>query len=386
MASISPIPFFEVATLAELAAQIEAGAASEYDLVLLGAGLQAWEVDDKDLYEAIDSRMHRTLAKLLLHPGRQHHLHQVKFRLDLLGRIFRFGPRPKIRRSKGAGRSSLLAKDPGETPASTDPRRRYEIIREIGDGGFATIYLAKDTWEGREVAIKALGEYWTRDPESVSAFRQEFEILNQLNHPNIVRVFSFDDLVGLAHSSIVIVMEYIDGQSLAGRIGQRGGLPWSEAKGILLQLASALAYLHDNKIVYRDFKPDHVLISGESVKIIDFGLAVFYPTYKVRGSIYGTAWYMAPEQIRGGPVTPSFDIYAFGVSMYATLAGRVPFDAETVWEAARMHLEDSPRPPRQLNRDIPECAEAIILKALAKNPKDRFQTMTELAQAMEACP
>ena len=257
---------------------------------------------------------------------------------------------------------------------------RYRIQRKLGAGGMADVYLAEDQELGRRVAIKILNGRHANDDQFIERFRREAKNAAALNHPNIVSIYDR----GNAEDTYYIAMEFLDGRTLKELIVGRGAAPINVAIEYARQILSALRFAHRHGIVHRDIKPHNVLVDGEGrVKVTDFGIARAGTSQMTEtGSIVGTAQYLSPEQARGGEVDPRSDLYSLGVVLYELLTGKTPFDGETPVEIAMKHLSNAPKPPSKLRPDIPPELDMVVLRALAKNPDDRYQSADE----MEARP
>ena len=259
---------------------------------------------------------------------------------------------------------------------------RYEIIRKIGDGGMAFVYEAKDRLLNRIVAVKVLRPEFVDDEEFLAKFKREAEAVANISHPNIVNVYD----VGCDGKVNYIVMEYVDGQNLKEIIKNEGTLDEYTALDITKQIAKALSAAHKKGVIHRDIKPHNILISseGRNVKVADFGIAkaATNSTMTNIGSIIGSVHYFSPEQAKGHTISPKSDIYSLGVVMYEMLTGKVPFTGETAVSIAIKHLQEPPIPPHELRPDIPAIVEAIVLKAMDKNPDNRFSS-TEMIKEIE---
>lgn len=248
---------------------------------------------------------------------------------------------------------------------------RYTILERVGGGGMADVYRAHDKLLDRSVAVKVLRAQFTDDDEFVTRFRREAQSSARLSHPNIVNIYD----VGRDGDSYYIVMEYISGETLKEKIVREGPLPVESAVRIALEIAEALEHAHQNNIVHCDIKPHNILMTRSGrVKVTDFGIAraVTSATMTQTGTIIGSVHYFSPEQARGGAVSAKSDIYSLGAVMYEMLTGSVPFTGETPISIAIKHLQDVPKPPREHNPAVPPILEAIVLKAMAKNPEQRF--------------
>jgi serine/threonine-protein kinase len=258
---------------------------------------------------------------------------------------------------------------------------RYRIQRKLGAGGMADVYLAEDQELGRRVAIKILNGRHANDDQFIERFRREAKNAAALNHPNIVSIYDR----GEAEDTYYIAMEYLDGRTLKELIVSRGAAPMNVAIEYARQILSALRFAHRHGIVHRDIKPHNVLVDGEGrVKVTDFGIARAGTSQMTEtGSIVGTAQYLSPEQAKGGEVDPRSDLYSLGVVLYELLTGKTPFDGETPVEIAMKHLSTAPKPPSKLRPDIPRELDMVVLRALAKNPDERYQSADEMEADLE---
>jgi eukaryotic-like serine/threonine-protein kinase len=258
---------------------------------------------------------------------------------------------------------------------------RYRIQRKLGAGGMADVYLAEDQELGRRVAIKILNSRHGNDDQFIERFRREAKNAAALNHPNIVSIYDR----GEAEDTYYIAMEFLDGRTLKELIVSRGAAPINVAVEYARQILSALRFAHRHGIVHRDIKPHNVLVDAEGrVKVTDFGIARAGTSQMTEtGSIVGTAQYLSPEQARGGEVDPRSDLYSLGIVLYELLTGKTPFDGDTPVEIAMKHLSTTPKPPSKLRPDIPRELDMVVLRALAKNPDDRYQTADEMEADLE---
>jgi serine/threonine-protein kinase len=260
---------------------------------------------------------------------------------------------------------------------------RYRLDRRLGVGGMATVQLAFDTRLERYVAVKLLAEHLAEDASFVSRFRREALSAARLVHPNVVQVFDFglDD----ATSRNYIVMEFVDGESCAEILRDHGPLAPRDAVNVLGQACRGLDYAHRNGVVHRDVKPGNLLRSRDNaVKLADFGIAKAAEQSDITkvGSVLGTAAYLSPEQARGEPAGPASDLYALGVVSYQLLVGRLPYEAASLTDLAR--LQETSPPPRldELNADVsPALAEAVMV-ALHRAPERRYADAGEMEQAL----
>src|SRR4051794_29876680 len=260
---------------------------------------------------------------------------------------------------------------------------RYRLDRRLGVGGMATVQLAFDTRLERNVAVKLLAEHLAEDASFVSRFRREALAAAKLVHPNIVQVFDFGTDGGSGRQ--FIVMEFVDGNSCAELLRDRGPMAPRDAVDVLTQACRGLDYAHRNGVVHRDVKPGNLLVNTEGVvKLADFGIAKAAEQSDITkvGSVLGTAAYLSPEQARGQPAGPASDLYALGVVSYQLMAGKLPYEAASLTDLAR--LQEAGPPPRlnELNRDVPPALAAAVLRALARDPAMRYQDASEMEDAL----
>ena len=255
---------------------------------------------------------------------------------------------------------------------------RYEIIEKIGSGGMATVYKAKCHVLNRYVAVKILRDEFTTDEEFIKRFEVEAQSAASITHPNIVSVYD----VGVDGNLYYIVMELIKGKTLKEIIiEEKGPLPWKWSVNIATQIASALEIAHKNHIIHRDIKPHNIIITEDGVaKVTDFGIAkaVSNSTITAFGTTIGSVHYFSPEHARGGFTDEKSDLYSLGVVMYEMLTGKVPFDADTPVSIALKHMQEDPKPPIELNPNIPSAVNDIIMKALRKDTNLRYQNATAM--------
>ena len=259
----------------------------------------------------------------------------------------------------------------------------YRVIAPLGAGGMAAVYQAYQPGMDRSVALKILPRHLAHDPHFVARFQHEAKIIANLQHSHILPVFDFGEADGYTY----LVMPYVASGTLADSLhGQP--LPLARVRQIIAQLGDALDYAHSRGIVHRDVKPSNVLLDAHgNCLLTDFGIAkIVEGTVQLTlpGGIIGTPAYMSPEQGQGATVDRRSDIYALGVLLYELATGRVPFTAETPLAIVLKHLHDPLPPPRTLNPALPDALERVILKALAKDPSDRYQTAAELLRAVQA--
>ena len=256
---------------------------------------------------------------------------------------------------------------------------RYTLIERIGSGGMADVWSADDSMLGREVALKFLHERFNQDHQFVERFRREAQAAAGLQHPNVVSVYDRGEHEGRHW----IAMEYVQGASLKDLIDR--GLSVGEAVEIVRQILAGAKFAHARGIVHRDMKPHNVLVDGEGrARVTDFGIArAGASEIPQTGSVLGTAQYLSPEQAQGLEVTWTSDIYSIGVILYEALTGRVPFEADTAVAVALKQVSEQPRKPSALNPTVPPALDAVTLKALAKDPANRFQTADEFIRALD---
>ena len=261
---------------------------------------------------------------------------------------------------------------------------RYQIIRTIGEGGMANVYLAYDTILDRNVAVKILRGDLAEDEKFVRKFQREAISASKLSHPNIVEMYD----VGEDDGRYFIVMEYVEGVTLKNLIKRRGALTLSEVIDIMLQLTSAIACAHDSYIIHRDIKPQNVLILDDGrVKITDFGIAMALNSNELTqtNSVMGSVHYLPPEQANGTGATIKSDIYSLGILMYELLTGNLPFKGDSAVEIAIKQMKEPIPSIVEQNPNMPQSIENIILKACAKNPKNRYESARQMYEDLTTC-
>ena len=261
---------------------------------------------------------------------------------------------------------------------------RYKIIKSIGEGGMANVYLAFDTILEREVAVKILRGDLAEDEKFVRRFQREANSASSLKHPNIVEVYD----VGEDDGKYFIVMEYINGKTLKSLIKKRGILTLEEVIDIMLQLTSAVSCAHDSYIIHRDIKPQNVMILEDGrVKITDFGIAMALNNNELTqtNSVMGSVHYLPPEQANGSGSTIKSDIYSLGILMFELLTGKLPFKGENAVEIAIKQMREPIPSVRSISPDIPQSVENVVLKACAKNPKNRYETARDMFEDIKTC-
>ena len=254
---------------------------------------------------------------------------------------------------------------------------RYEVIKSIGEGGMANVYLAYDTILDRRVAVKVLRGDLSNDEKFVRRFQREALSASSLSHPNVVEMYD----VGEDNGIYYIVMEYIEGKTLKQLIKKRGALTLSEAIDIMLQITDGISQAHDSYIIHRDLKPQNIMIKEDgTIKITDFGIAMALNSTQLTqtNSVMGSVHYLPPEQASGKGSTIRSDIYSMGILFYEILTGNLPFKGENAVEIALKQMRDEIPSVRKQNPAIPQSVENVILKATAKNPKNRYSDSKEM--------
>ncbi|TDO87817.1 serine/threonine-protein kinase [Halanaerobium saccharolyticum] len=261
---------------------------------------------------------------------------------------------------------------------------RYKIIKEIGRGGMAIVYSARDTLLERRVALKMMRPEYKSDDKFIDKFRQEARAVARLSHPNVVSIY---DIV-VDEERIYLVMEIVEGKTLKDIIEERSKLSIVESLEIARQIAAALTVAHGNQIVHCDIKPHNIILTDEmEVKVTDFGIAraVSNSTVRVTETVVGSAHYFSPEQAKGGEIKAYSDIYSLGVVLYEMTTGELPFEGESPISVALKHIQQKPVEPSQVNKSIPAKVNDLIMKAIAKDPADRFQDAYEMRQQITYC-
>ncbi len=261
---------------------------------------------------------------------------------------------------------------------------RYEILKSIGEGGMANVYLANDTILDRKVAVKVLRGDLSSDDKFIRRFQREALSVSNLSHPNIVEVYD----VGEEDGNYYIVMEYIEGKTLKQLLKKRETLTLPEVIDIMTQLTDGLTHAHESYIIHRDIKPQNIMILDNGmVKITDFGIAMALNATQLTqtNSVMGSVHYLPPEQANGKSATVKGDIYSLGIMMYELLTGSVPFKGDNAVEIALKHMKEKMPSIRKINPTIPQSVENIILKATAKNPKNRYETVHDMHEDLITC-
>jgi beta-lactam-binding protein with PASTA domain/predicted Ser/Thr protein kinase len=258
---------------------------------------------------------------------------------------------------------------------------RYKVITRIGSGGMADVYCAEDQQLGRRIALKVLYRRFAEDTEFVERFRREASAAAGLQHPNVVQVFDRGSWDGTYY----IAMEFLEGRSLKQLVREEGPLDPTLAVDLTVQVLRAARFAHRRGIIHRDIKPHNVIVDNEGrVKVTDFGIARAGASDMTEtGAIMGTAAYLSPEQAQGHAVSASSDLYSIGIMLYELLTGRVPFDAESAVTIALKQVNDEPVPPRALNANVSPELEGVVLRALQKDPANRFPDADAFIEALE---
>ncbi|MFZ4814925.1 MAG: protein kinase domain-containing protein [Phototrophicaceae bacterium] len=261
---------------------------------------------------------------------------------------------------------------------------QYRVIRRVGAGGMATVYLAKHDRLDRDVAVKVIHDTFERDSIFLSRFEREAQIVAGLDHPNIVPIYDYSDMDGQPY----IVMKYVPGNSFRALLDESPVLPMEDILRLLTPIASALTYAHARGILHRDVKPSNIIIDDVGTPYLaDFGLARITASGEStmsQDAILGTPQYISPEQAKGVKnLDGRADVYSLGIILYQVIVGDVPFSADTPYATIHDHIYTQLPPPSEINPDVPAVVEAVLEKALAKNPADRYSTATELMVALK---
>lgn len=259
---------------------------------------------------------------------------------------------------------------------------RYELLQQIGTGGMAVVYRARDLMLERPVAIKVLRQDYSINEAFRERFRLEAKAAANLSHPNIVTVHDF----GFDSDRLYLVMEYVPGTDLKSIIKERVRLPVEEAVRLIIQASAGIGYAHRAGLVHCDVKPHNMLVAPDQrLKVTDFGIARAMASImpdEQHDVVWGSPLYFSPEQAAGAAPSPASDVYSLGVVLYELVTGRLPFHHKDPAELARLHREVQPVPPRRLNPEIPEALELIILKVLSKEPSARYRTADQLGRVL----
>jgi serine/threonine protein kinase len=259
---------------------------------------------------------------------------------------------------------------------------RYRILREIGSGGMAKVFLAEDMNEGQVAAVKVLYSHFGEDISYIQRFTREAKLASSLNSPHIVKILDY----GASRDTHYLVMEYVEGQDLRETLNNRGPLPWQEALQVIDQVCQALEEANAHSIIHRDIKPQNIMIADSGlVKVLDFGIARSrsLPSLTQSGFV-GSPYYISPEQAMGEEVDIRSDIYSTGIVLYELLSGRVPFDAQSPWSIISKHIASEPPEIALEDGSVSEPAQKLLKRMVAKNPDDRFQDPSALRRAIKA--
>ncbi|HYP23044.1 MAG TPA: Stk1 family PASTA domain-containing Ser/Thr kinase [Actinomycetota bacterium] len=263
---------------------------------------------------------------------------------------------------------------------------RYAVLEPVGSGGMAEVYRARDELLGRDVAVKVLSARLSSDKSFVERFRREAQSAANLNHPNVVSLYDY----GADDGAYYIVMEYIEGKSLGDIVAESGALLPERAAEIASDVAAALERAHSSGLVHRDIKPTNIMVTNTGqTKVTDFGIAraLGQSTEQTQmtqtGMVIGTAAYLSPEQAQGNPVDARSDVYSLGCVLYEMLTGRPPFAGDAPLAIAYKHVREDPVPPSTVNPDVPRELDAVTLKALSKNPGNRYTTAAEMREDLQ---
>ena len=286
-------------------------------------------------------------------------------------------------KSKDKGKENIMDNTSYDKLINRIIDKRYKIETVVGVGGMAYVLRAKDLTTGRDVAIKILSDEFKDDERAVKRFINESKTVSMLDHENIVKILD----VVITDDLKYIVMEFIDGITLKDYIDRIGTLSWKEAVYYIKQVLRALSHAHEKQVIHRDIKPQNImLLSDGTVKVTDFGIAKHPKAEAITmtDKAIGTVNYISPEQASGAPVDASTDIYSPGIRLYEMVTGRLPFIADSPVAVAMMQVSNEPVLPRELNPQIPVGLEQIILKAMQKNPDDRFASAAAMLKALDS--
>lgn len=260
---------------------------------------------------------------------------------------------------------------------------RYQIEREIGSGGMARVFRARDLLLDRTVAIKMLRDQFADDPEFLARFRQEARSAGSLSHPNIVTVYD----VGADRGREFLVMQLVDGPDLKELLRERGRFSLPDAVRVMRSVCAALDYAHRQGLIHRDVKPQNILIGSDgTLKLTDFGIAraLGNGSHTRSGEVFGTVQYISPEQAQGQPLTAASDIYSAGIVFFELVTGRVPYTGDSPIAVAMQHVQGPVPRFRIIDQRAPAALDAILARALAKDPRQRFRSAGEFGQALTA--
>jgi len=269
----------------------------------------------------------------------------------------------------------------GEAMLGKILKNRYKIVKNLGKGGMAIVFEAQDLLLDRKVALKMLRPEFVNDSDFVKKFRHEAKAVARLSHPNVVSIFD----IGEDDEKHYLVMEKVEGRTLKDIIEERGKLSITESLDIANQICAALVVAHRNNIIHCDIKPHNVLITPDKqVKVTDFGIAraVTSSTITITDTVMGSAHYFSPEQAQGGEIKIRSDLYSLGIVLYEMLTGEVPFKGDSPISVALKHIQEEAKKPSELNKDIPSEVDRLVMKAIAKEPEDRFNSAAEMRESI----
>jgi len=292
---------------------------------------------------------------------------------DVMAKTIRLEERLQQRRTEPPAPYAL--------PGAGSMLGNYLIINQIGEGGMGMVYKARDTVLDRIVALKILPPQLTQNTDFLHRIRTEAFAQARLNHPNIVTLYSVQDLP----AGFMLVMEYVEGQTLQQRIQDQGPLDSREAVRIFEQTLQGVAYAHQMGVLHRDLKPDNIFLTHKGeVKIMDFGVARLVDGKESTRSrsMVGTLLYISPEQINGRDADFRSDIYTLGISLFEAVTGRLPFERKTDYALMHAHVLETPPRPRNIKRDLPKDLESVILKAIEKEPEKRHQSAADFRELL----
>lgn len=264
-------------------------------------------------------------------------------------------------------------------PLGTTINSRYQISGELGHGGMAEVYKARDIVTGRIVAVKMIRDDTMKDPVNLERFHREAQAMATLSHPNIVNVYD----IGEFEKRPYIVSEFVDGMTLRQQLDQKGRLTPNEALNAMSQLCTAVLYAHRNKVIHRDIKPENIFLSPDgTVKLSDFGIASFMNSSHMTKDqrVVGSVHYIAPEIYKGEQATPQSDIYSMGITFYELMTGTLPFEADNPLQLAYKVIKDKFPNIKRTAPDCPDAIASIIYKCCAKSPLDRYQSVYDLRE------
>jgi serine/threonine-protein kinase len=306
-------------------------------------------------------------------------------RLEALRRLLDSGAMPA--HSSGTQRldtASFVAGLPAELRPGVTLAGRYRLLGELGRGGMGRVYKAEDQELGGVVAIKTLHGA-ALDAADQDRLLREVQISRRITHPNVVRVYD----IGRFPGGLFVSMEYLEGQTLDQHLRERGQLPLSEARDLLIQLLGGLQEAHQLRIVHRDLKPSNVVLTGDRLKILDFGIARMEGgdgSLTMPGEVLGSPKYMSPEQIQGEELDGRTDLYSLGILAYAMVTGREPFTGSSASAIALKQLREPPPDPAELRPGLPEPWQALLSRLLAKTPQERYASAAEALAVVRLLP